>query len=90
VRAMSFMVTALATALVVVAPRPSEAHYNYPWCAQFFDAGSVFSCAFVTYEQCLVTVSGIGGLCMQNPADRFRPRYVEARRAKPRRHSAYH
>jgi Protein of unknown function (DUF3551) len=88
-RAMALSMLVLATALTV-APRPSEARYNYPWCAQYFDAGSVFSCAFVTYEQCLASVRGVGGLCMQNPAGRFHPRRVEAGRGKPRRHSAHH
>src|ERR1700704_7200979 len=84
VRAMALSMLVLATALTV-APRASEARYSYPWCAQYSDAGSVFSCAFVTYEQCLASVSGVGGLCMQNPAGWFHPRHAEARRGETRR-----
>lgn len=39
---------------------------NYPWCA-FYDTGDqAINCGFVTREQCMATVSGIGGFCMPN------------------------
>lgn len=47
--------------------KPVEAQ-NYPWCAQY-DGGSnggAMNCGFVSFEQCLATVSGIGGFCIQN------------------------
>ena len=37
---------------------------NYPWCADYSSGGT--NCGFVTFEQCLATVSGIGGFCDQN------------------------
>jgi hypothetical protein len=87
---MRIVPTALMLAAMLVSlPRNGEAHYDYPWCAQFADAGGGLSCAFANYAQCLVTVSGVGGLCMQNPAGAFGPPKVEWRRAKPRRHSAH-
>jgi uncharacterized protein DUF3551 len=47
---------------------------NYPWCAQYSgDAGGGRNCGFVSWQQCLATVSGIGGFCWQNPM--FRPEY---------------
>jgi|HubBroStandDraft_6_1064221.scaffolds.fasta_scaffold3115940_2 hypothetical protein len=84
------VLTALALAAILVSvPRSGEAHYNYPWCAQFSDAGSIFSCAFANYAQCLASVSGVGGLCMPNPAVAFGPLTVQPRRSKVRRHLAY-
>lgn len=44
---------------------PAQAQ-NYPWCA-FYDTGDLsINCGFVSREQCLATVSGIGGFCMPN------------------------
>ena len=42
---------------------------NYPWCANyggFFGDGGGTNCGFTTYEQCLATVSGMGGACERN------------------------
>jgi hypothetical protein len=40
---------------------------NYPWCA-YYSGGenSASNCGFITYDQCMATVSGIGGYCAQN------------------------
>ena len=41
---------------------------NYPWCANyggFFGDGGT-NCGFTTYEQCLATISGVGGWCQPN------------------------
>jgi Protein of unknown function (DUF3551) len=37
-----------------------------PWCATYFNGGSTPLCSFATREQCLTTVSGVGGTCSQN------------------------
>jgi hypothetical protein len=37
---------------------------DYPWCANY-TKGSI-SCSFVTLEQCMADVSGIGGFCERN------------------------
>ena len=42
---------------------PAQAQ-NYPWCADYSGGGT--NCGFVTFEQCLLTVSGIGGFCDPN------------------------
>jgi Protein of unknown function (DUF3551) len=57
----------LLGALVVLAGTGTRAEaQNYPWCA-LYDAGTdVRNCGFVTYDQCLATVRGIGGFCMVN------------------------
>jgi Protein of unknown function (DUF3551) len=41
---------------------------SYPWCAIYYrmDAGGTPSCYFDTRQQCMETISGIGGLCVEN------------------------
>jgi hypothetical protein len=41
---------------------------SYPWCAIYYrmDAGGTPSCYFDTREQCMETISGIGGFCVAN------------------------
>jgi hypothetical protein len=39
----------------------------YPWCAKYDKEGKgTPSCYFDTREQCMESISGIGGLCVQN------------------------
>jgi hypothetical protein len=41
---------------------------NYPWCA-YYGGGSMgggTNCGFTTFDQCMATVSGIGGYCARN------------------------
>ena len=67
---MSTNRTALAllavTALAALDLRPAAAE-NHPWCFQ--DIGkSATSCAFTSFEQCMETARGLGGICKQNPS----------------------
>jgi hypothetical protein len=39
----------------------------YPWCATYSTKGGSESCSFVSFGQCQLSVSGIGGFCYQNP-----------------------
>jgi Protein of unknown function (DUF3551) len=41
---------------------------NYPWCAHYGGGsnGGGMNCGFTTFQQCLDTVSGIGGFCEAN------------------------
>ena len=39
----------------------------YKWCAQTTIAGGSSNCGFVTFEQCQAAISGLGGICQQNP-----------------------
>ena len=39
---------------------------NYPWCLHYGTGFSGMNCGFTTFQQCLDTVTGIGGFCMQN------------------------
>ncbi len=40
---------------------------NYPWCAyEGTGDGYATNCGFVTRDQCMATISGIGGYCEPN------------------------
>jgi hypothetical protein len=40
-----------------------------PWCAQYRVRGGATNYGFYSFEQCLETVRGIGGLCSKNPSE---------------------
>jgi len=75
-----------AFAAFVWIEKPAEAR-DYPWCAYYnFQHGGATNCGWVTFEQCLATVRGIGGSCGPNPM--YQPTaglYPSTR--QPRRHS---
>jgi hypothetical protein len=58
---------------------PAEAQ-NYPWCAIYGggSAGGGRNCGFSTFQQCLDTISGIGGTCQPNT--QYQPSGAAARR----------
>jgi hypothetical protein len=40
---------------------------NYPWCAYYGgQMGGSSNCGFVSFEQCMATLSGMGGFCDRN------------------------
>jgi len=86
---ISAFVALTLTAVAAFAPRPATAAYDLPWCAQYYYS-NIYSCAFTSFQQCMATVSGVGGLCMQNYRYPPQPPYGEPRRAKPHRASGYH
>jgi len=55
---------AFATAIALLA-EPVQAQ-NPPWCAIMDNDGNT-DCSYYTEQQCLQTVSGIGGVCIRNP-----------------------
>jgi hypothetical protein len=60
-----------AVAAMLLAAAPAQAR-EYPWCARYDWTTS--NCGFVSLQQCLATISGIGGRCEPNP------RYAARRR----------
>ncbi len=60
---------------------------NYPWCAHYSGGsmGGAMNCGFTTFQQCLDTVSGIGGFCEKN--DWYKPTVPAPVRHRPQRHS---
>jgi hypothetical protein len=65
---------------------------NYPWCAYYGgQMGGSSNCGFVSFEQCMATLSGMGGFCDRNtqyvpPAG---PHSATAYRPRYRRHYSY-
>ena len=57
-------------ACAAIDARSAAAEIYRPWCVQYQDSsgnGST-SCAFASYEQCMMTAGpGTGGVCVQNP-----------------------
>jgi hypothetical protein len=46
----------------------AQSPYSYPWCSrQNMKDGGTTSCYFTSYQQCMTTVSGIGGYCYESP-----------------------
>jgi Protein of unknown function (DUF3551) len=58
---MGLMLTAVAL--------PAQAVVIYPWCANYSGRGmgGAQNCGFVSFNQCLATVRGVGGTCGPNP-----------------------
>jgi hypothetical protein len=80
---------ALLLSAAALAPRPAAAAFNYPWCATYYDnSRGIRSCAFTSFEQCMATVSGVGGICAQNPFYPPPPPYAERHRVKKSHHVA--
>jgi hypothetical protein len=69
----------LPAALAAAPARAYEKPYDpYPWCAVYSGAmGGASNCGFLTLQQCMATVSGIGGSCEPN-------QFYNPRRAAPR------
>jgi len=66
-----------ALPLLLVATDIAQAQ-NYPWCAQYTTRGGARNCGFVSWQQCMATVSGVGGFCERN--------YMYGHRRKARRY----
>src|SRR5437588_11079990 len=67
-------VVCLLGTLIVTTAIGTPAHaQNYPWCAYYSGRalGGAINCGFTTFQQCLATVSGIGGFCEPNTV--YRP-----------------
>jgi hypothetical protein len=59
-----FVLSVIAAATMLATVGKAQ---NYPWCAEYAGTpdGPV-NCGFVTFEQCLATVRGVGGFCVRN------------------------
>ena len=58
----------IAVALAAVS-NPAAAEIIYPWCAVYSEKSvGATNCGFSTLAQCRATLSGLGGICVQNPA----------------------
>ncbi|MGE0752479.1 MAG: DUF3551 domain-containing protein [Variibacter sp.] len=57
---------------------------EYPWCA-YYDPYT-YNCGFTSYEQCLATVSGVGGTCRPNARAAHENRGYDDEAPRRRRH----
>jgi hypothetical protein len=62
--AMRIFLFSLAVAMTASLGGPAQAR-EYPWCARY--DWTTRNCGFVSFQQCLATISGIGGRCEPNP-----------------------
>ncbi|MFZ2069412.1 MAG: DUF3551 domain-containing protein [Xanthobacteraceae bacterium] len=75
---MRALTVVIGILVATVAPGASALAQNYPWCAVYSTGdGDATNCGFVSREQCMATVSGIGGRCEPNN------RYVPPSNARP-------
>lgn len=58
---------ALAAGAVAAIPGKAEARPIIPWCARDDAYGGALDCSYYTFYQCLETMRGVGGFCVQNP-----------------------
>ena len=81
-------VLAFAT-VMMMAPDAANATTWWPWCSRYDwprDGGAI-SCAFASWEQCMDTVRGIGGICYMNPYPQPYASASPGRPARSRRHT---
>jgi hypothetical protein len=79
--------TLVLAALALAPMLGSEAHADpYRWCAVYGGRtdGTTTNCGFVTYGQCMATISGIGGWC--EPNQFYDGRSYDGSEYHPRRH----
>ena len=59
----------LASATLAIDAQPAAAEIYRPWCVQYggSDGDNGTTCAFTSFEQCMMTARGGGGFCVQNP-----------------------
>lgn len=82
---LSPLVLGIFLAAVAIAPRAQA--QNYPWCAHYGKGGGDLNCGFTTWDQCMATVSGIGGFCEVN--NTYVPAAATASPHRQARHKAH-
>ena len=89
-RSQMFSLVLVSAALMGATELASaQSPYSYPWCArQGGRQGGTTSCYFTSYQQCMTTISGIGGYCYQSPYYQppLRARDKAANARRPRHH----
>jgi hypothetical protein len=62
------LVVLTLSSLTAIDARPTAGEIYRPWCVQYQGSrnGST-SCAFTSFEQCMMTARGAGAYCVQNP-----------------------
>jgi hypothetical protein len=63
---MRLLLAVLSICVGLVGMGKSAEAQNYPWCAMLNMGDQAVNCGFVSSEQCMAYVRGIGGFCMVN------------------------
>lgn len=79
-------ILALVIAAIGLNARDARAQGKYwPWCARY--DGWTIVCGFDTFQQCMATTSGVGGICQPNVLP---PPVAEGVRTKRTRYARGH
>jgi hypothetical protein len=78
---MRIILVVLAVFAVAAGISTGAQAQNYPWCAVLNMGDIAYNCGFVSREQCMVSVSGVGGFCQEN---NLYQRLAAARPPRPR------
>ena len=62
---MRLFLLVLGVFMAITAINTRAEAQNYPWCARYSYRDGA-TCGFTTFQQCMATVSGIGGFCELN------------------------
>jgi hypothetical protein len=54
-------------AIILIAGPGYAQNFNLPWCATIYTQGTT-QCTYYTQQECLETLSGVGGECTANPS----------------------
>jgi hypothetical protein len=64
---MRLLLLMLGISVCVVGIGTRAEAQNYPWCAEYSGKmGGAMNCGFVSFEQCMMTIRGMGGFCVGN------------------------
>jgi hypothetical protein len=85
--AMRLLLLMMTICVGLVGVGESAEAQNYPWCAHLGTGFESTNCGFTTFRQCMDTVSGIGGFCMENNA--YQPWPGSHPLTRTRRHYSY-
>jgi hypothetical protein len=61
------MAASLAFWLAAAHPAAAQGSQQAPWCAFQGTASGAFDCSYYSFEQCMATARGLGGICARNP-----------------------
>jgi len=81
---MRIVLFALAVFAATAGTGASAQAQNYPWCAVLGMGDAAYNCGFVSREQCMASVSGVGGLCQPNTL--YQPPATARPAPRPRGH----
>jgi hypothetical protein len=68
----------------------AQSAYSYPWCSVYgggiSGGGGAMSCYYTSWEQCMATMSGLGGPCVASPYYRAQATQLPAHSVTKPRH----